>query len=354
MKEGDIVSDRYSVKERIGEGGMQYVHRATDLLIGHDVAIKTPKPGQADKRFKASARIAARINNHYVAKTLDYVETNEARFLVEELVTGDTLKNGLLALAGYVDPHLAARILSKLAKGLAASHQAGVVHRDLKPSNILVAGGFDMSELKITDFGIATLTEALFEEEIASGADLTQSTSGTVKGALPYMAPEMMFRKKGDQIGSEADVWSLGALLYELICGYLPFGEGFIVPANIMNGKRAAWPPFLTSNDQFSALSRNLMSVIESCLQVDKTKRPTAIEVAQQCIDLCYFSGDRFSGTITGIPHKYGFIQSPQGKVFFHPDSVYGPNKADVGKTVFFCKSPGHPYPRAFPLVVSR
>jgi serine/threonine protein kinase len=96
------------------------------------------------------------------------------------------------------------------AKGVAASHHAGVVHRDLKPSNIIAEPGVNLHQLKITDFGISTLTEEVFAQAAKNG-DLTRSTSGTIRGALPYMAPEMMFRSPGDHPGSEADIWSLGA-----------------------------------------------------------------------------------------------------------------------------------------------
>jgi serine/threonine protein kinase len=109
--------------------------------------------------------------------------------------------------------------------GLAASHAAGVAHRDLKPSNILVAPALEI--VKITDFGIATLAEELFEE-VAMKGDLTKSTSGTIKGALPYMAPEMMFRRADDFVGTEADIWSLGAMMFRLITGVYPFGEAMM------------------------------------------------------------------------------------------------------------------------------
>ena len=106
-------------------------------------------------------------------------------------------------------PHLGARVFHHLSKGVAASHHAGVVHRDLKPSNIIAEPGVNIQELKITDFGIATLTEEVLAQAAKEG-DLTRSTSGTIRGALPYMAPEMMFRSPGDHPGSEADIWSLG------------------------------------------------------------------------------------------------------------------------------------------------
>lgn len=354
MKQGDLVGARYKVGDLVGQGGMQTVHRATDTLVGVDVAIKTPIDGKASQRFAQSAIFAGKVNNHYVAKTLDYVEENGMQYLVEELVSGTTMRDGILALAGYVDPHLAAKILSKLAMGVAASHQAGVIHRDLKPSNILVRGAYNLDEIKITDFGISTLTEQLFDDEIANGGDLTKSTSGTVKGALPYMAPEMMFRKKGDFVGSEADIWSLGALMYELLAGQTPFGEGFMVPANISNRKREAWPTFMVSNESFAPLARSLQAIIESCLAWERADRPSAADLVRQVEDLCYYSDERSEGTIVNIPHVFGFIMGEKGKAFFHPQNVYGRNVAKVGKRAFYCLSAGNPHPRAFPMVVEK
>ncbi|RYY22697.1 MAG: serine/threonine protein kinase [Sphingomonadales bacterium] len=334
---------------------MQYVHTAYDQLVGVNVAIKTPKAGQAGTRFKKSAIVAAKVNSHYVAKTLDYVEVSaNERYLVEELVEGSTLKESVLAVAGYVDPHLAARLLSKLAKGLAASHHAQVIHRDLKPSNIMVRGGFNLLDVKITDFGIATLTDELFVEELANGRDLTQSTSGTVKGALPYMAPEMMFRKRGDTVGMAADVWSLGALIFEAVTGQYAFGEGLFAPANVMAGKIAPWPPFMTSNPQFAPLAEALQNIILECLQLDPSKRPTADDLAARCIELCYFTGERHEGVVQNIAHVYGFIQGAGGKTFFHPKNVYGNNAARTGTKVVFCRTAGSPYPRAFPMIAAK
>lgn len=349
-----LIGDRYEIVGKLGSGGMQHVFRAKDLLRGLDVALKTPQPGQIHKKFANSAIISARINHPNIAKTLDYVEADDTPYLAEELVEGGTLEDACLSLAGFVDPHTGARLFRMLAKGLAASHHAGVVHRDLKPSNILVSGGYNLSEVKITDFGIATLTEEVFEEEIAERGDITKTTSGTVKGALPYMAPEMMFRKKGDYIGKEADVWSLGALMFHMLSGTLPFDEGLYVPANVITNTRAAWPDFMTSDLQFRALSASLQALVEKCLQKDKALRPTADDLVIACNDLIYFHGSWEQGVINNMPNQYfGYIRGPNNTtVFFHRDSTYGSKRPKDGEKVVYARSDGKPHPRAFPLVV--
>jgi serine/threonine protein kinase, bacterial len=264
MKLGDVVSARYLVQSHIGRGGMQDVYLALDQLLGVEVALKSPQPGQPNKRFSQSAIIAARVNHHNVAKTLDYFEESNQLFLIEEYVPGETLEAKLTRF-GAVDPHLAARVFHHLSKGVAASHHAGVVHRDLKPSNIIAEPGVNIQELKITDFGIATLTEEVFAQAAKVG-DLTRSTSGTIRGALPYMAPEMMFRSPGVQPGREADIWSLGAMMFRILTGDYPFGVYLQAAVNVQNQKRAPWPEFMTHNPQYKPLAEQLQNLVERCL----------------------------------------------------------------------------------------
>src|SRR5688572_11218649 len=111
---------------------MQQAFRANDLALQREVALKAPKNTTAEKRFKRSAVLSARVNHPHVAKTLDYFEDNGRPFLIEELVEGKDLHEALIEKASVIDPFLAARIFHYLAKGIAASHHAGVIHRDLK------------------------------------------------------------------------------------------------------------------------------------------------------------------------------------------------------------------------------
>ena len=353
MSISKILGSRYEIIGHLGDGGMQHVHRAKDHLRGVDVALKTPQAGQLLKKFANSARISALINHHNVAKTLDYFEEDGVPYLAEELVEGGTLEEQCLSVAGFVDPHTGARLFRMLAKGIAASHHAGVVHRDLKPSNILVSGGYNLAELKITDFGIATLTEELFQQIVERG-DITRTTSGTVKGALPYMAPEMIFRKKGDYVGQEADIWSLGAMMFHALTGVLPFEDGYDAAVNVKTGNRAAWPAFMNSHVQFKDLASSLQALVEQCLQYDKANRPTADQLVKSCNELVYFNGLWTAGQVHNMPYSsLGFIfDSNHKKAFFHNDSCYGPKSPSVGAKVVYSVSDGNPHPRAFPLVV--
>lgn len=347
---GNVLQGRYLVTGKVGDGGMQSVFAATDNLIGRRVAIKTPLPGQVLRKFSNSAVIAARVNHSSVAKTYDYFEQDHTPFLVEELVDGPNLED-VFPEGMFVDPHSGSRLLLSLSKGIAASHAAGVVHRDLKPSNLVTQKGSFLNTVKITDFGIATLTEETFESEIVKGGDLTRSTSGTVKGALPYMAPEMMFRKAGDHPGPEADVWSLGALMFKLLTGSYPFGTGFDVPVAIKMNTREPWPEFMVSNPQYAALSRELQTVVESCLVSDPAQRLPIAALTEACERLCFSAAPRQAGAVASRDGGKGRLQSDTGQtVFFHTESVYGSVSAKVGERMMFATFPGVPHPRAHPV----
>lgn len=354
MNLGDIISERYRVERHIGRGGMQDVYLAHDMVLDASVALKTPQAGQPDKRFKSSAKISAKVNHHNVAKTLDYVEENGELFLIEEYVDGVNLDDRLKTF-GAIDPHLAARIFLHVSKGVAASHHAGVVHRDLKPSNIVVEHGVNLHKLKITDFGIATLTEEVFDEAAREG-DITRSTSGTIRGALPYMAPEMMFRQAGEHPGKSVDIWSLGAMMFQILTGKVPFGVYLQAAVNVQNRNREPWPSFMISNPQYKGLSQQLQSIVEKCLQYDVSDRPSADEIVEDISELCFIGVERKLGRVGNlIQNNYsGFIEGEDGgTTFFSQESVYGlRTSASRGNKVCYSSFPGSPRDRGHPVIV--
>ncbi len=348
-----VIGGRYRVIEHVGRGGMQEVYRANDSLLDIDVALKTPQTTQAAKRFRASAIVAARVNHHNIAKTLDYFVEGESEYLIEEFIDGETLDEKQKKL-GILDPHLGAQVLHHLAKGVAASHRANVIHRDLKPSNVMANKGVNAHHLKITDFGIATLTQEVFDEA-ANAGDITLSNSGTIKGALPYMAPEMMFRQPGENPGESVDIWSIGAMMFKLLTGEFPFGVYLEAAVNVKNKERKKWPSFMTYNPQFAPLAKELQGVVDSCLEYDPDARPSALGIAQKCEELCYLTIERYEGTVQNlIQNGYsGFIAGNE-TVFFSMDSVYGTSKPNTeeNKHVCFSSFPGSPRPRAHPVLV--
>lgn len=351
-KPGDLIGDRYEIRADVGEGGMQFVYAAFDRLIGRMVALKTPKNSSATKRFKRSAIVAAKVNHPNVAKTLDYVRgPGESRYLIEELIEGQDLQDALLRRAGCLDPYSAAKVFHYLAKGVAAAHHAGVVHRDLKPTNVMVVGGYSLTEIKVTDFGIAKMADEELAEA-AEGGNSTMTTSQTAVGALPYMAPEAIETPRS--VGSPADIWSIGAMMYHLLTGSPPFGTGLAAVRRILEATPPPMPRFLTSNPQFTPLAKELAEIVLLCLQKDPGTRPTADDIVARCGSLCYSIDPRDEGTIHRIEYgAWGFISRDSSPdVFFHTSSVYGPRPAQVGASVVFASYLGGGAHRAHPVVV--
>lgn len=354
MNAGQLIAGRYRIEEHVGRGGMQDVFRARDEILDYDVALKTPQPGQASRRFKQSAILAARVNHYNVAKTYDYLEEDGAAYLIEEFVTGETLE-AKIQRYGVLDPYLGCLVLHHLAKGVAASHHAGVVHRDMKPSNVMTEAGVNIRTLKVTDFGIATLTEEFFEDAARNG-DLTLSSSGTIRGALPYMAPEMMFRQPGDHPGMPVDIWSVGAMMFRLLTGDFPFGVYLDAAVNVRNQTRKDWPKFMTAKEQFRPLTLELQSVVDRCLSYNPADRPTADELVQTCLELCYSTAERIECSLHEIIQGgySGILNSAAGRFFFSMKSVYGPKSPNLetNKRASISRYPGSPRDRAHPVVV--
>jgi eukaryotic-like serine/threonine-protein kinase len=347
---GEVIGGRYEILAFVGEGGMQEVYRAKDRLLARDVALKCPKNKSAAKRFRRSAVVSAKVNHANVAKTLDYVEESGTAYLIEEFIEGKDLSRVLKEHVALFDPLLAARVLHHLAKGLAASHHADVIHRDLKPSNIMAVGGDSITDVKITDFGIAKMAEEEIGEAI-EGGDSSLTASQTAIGALPYMAPEMVQSMK--DAGKPADVWSLGAMTFELMSGKKPFGAGLMAVQKILAGKIPPIPTLVTSNLQFKPSGDELYALIQKCTQIDPAKRPTADDLVIDCERLCYPLATREFGTVTSVNNSYwGFITPDNGKsIFYHMESLYGHSRMALQDRVWFSRHPGGGSDRAFPIL---
>ncbi|MGH9173562.1 MAG: protein kinase domain-containing protein, partial [Vicinamibacterales bacterium] len=205
------LAGRYEIREAIGEGNFSVTYRATDRVLGRDVAVKVLREQYVQhagfaSRFENEARAAALISHPNVIQVFDYGREDDATYIVMQFVPGATLKdyireNAPLRIGESVD------FTRQILEGLAAIHDAGIIHRDIKPQNVLMA---DHGQLKLTDFGIARLGTA------ATG--LTES--GTALGTAAYMAPE---QASGQEIGHGADLYAVGVVLYEMLTGQLPF-----------------------------------------------------------------------------------------------------------------------------------
>lgn len=206
-----LLAGRYFLEERIAAGGMATVWRAYDETLARTVAVKILHAHlSADEdvraRFRREAVTAAKLVHPGIVGLYDTGEEGEVTFLVLEFVDGVTLRD-LLMGRERLDVGEASAIGARVAEALGYAHARGLVHRDVKPANILIASD---GTVKLADFGIAQVAE--------SARDLTQT--GTVLGTAAYVAPEQV---RGETLDGRADLYALGCVLYETICGHRPF-----------------------------------------------------------------------------------------------------------------------------------
>jgi eukaryotic-like serine/threonine-protein kinase len=216
---GEKIAGRYEIEALVGHGGMSSVYKAHDSLLERHVALKILHEqynGDEDfvERFKREARSVAQLQHPNIVTVIDRGEEDGRQYIVFEYIDGENLKEHLVR-QGRLDVHEALEIALEVARGLAFAHDNGLVHRDVKPQNVLLNGD---GRAKVTDFGIARTVDV---------DGMTQT--GTVLGTSNYIAPE---QASGQRVDAHSDVYSLGAVLYELLAGDVPFpGESFVAVA---------------------------------------------------------------------------------------------------------------------------
>lgn len=367
FKAGDIVAGRYKVIDFHLEGGMQEVYRCFDAALEREVALKTPREGVVDKRFNRGAQMGARVVHPNVAATLDYVEEGANRCLVEEFINGRDLGRRLASDFYFLDPSLTAWVIHNIAKGLQAAHHVGICHRDLKPSNIMTSADGHMDIIKLTDFGIAKLAEYELEAEIEKFEqdENTLTSSNTLLGAVPYLAPECW--SDWSSAAQPADIWAFGAITCHLLLGKPPFGSGKgaimkMAQAQLAGKVEVSPPEWFGKHQETAQLEQELWALVLDCLQVDPALRPTANEIVQRCEALCYSAAPRSTGVIETYPYRYpsggkasaGFIaMDGRRSAFFHlTDFFSAGNLPQVGQRVNFGFAAGKPRERCSPVLL--
>ncbi len=255
----------YEVIAPIGEGGMGEVYRARDTRLGRDVAIKILPPSVTDdpdrlRRFQHEARAAGSLNHPNILVVHDVGDYDRAPYVVCELLEGTTLREQLTGT-----PLPARRAIDyaiQIARGLAAAHERGIVHRDLKPENLFVTRD---GRVKILDFGIAKLVE---REPAESGDTLTERAEtdpGLVLVTVGYMSPEQV---RGQRVDHRSDIFSFGAVLYEMLTGRRAFKRDSSVET--LNAILTDEPPELaTASGIVPALDR----AVRHCLEKSSEQR---------------------------------------------------------------------------------
>ena len=257
----------YEILGQIGAGGMGEVYRAKDPRLGRDVAIKVlPVSFSQDadrlRRFEQEARAAGVLNHPNITAVYDIGTHEDAPYVVQELLEGETLR---AALAGAkLPPRKAIDYALQIAHGLAAAHEKGIVHRDLKPENLFVTKD---GRVKILDFGLAKLT---LNEARPEATGLPTATGGTepgvVLGTLGYMSPEQV---KGKPADARSDIFSFGAILYEMLSGRRAFhGDS---AAEAMSAILREEPPDLSVTNQ--SISPGLERIVRHAIEKNPEQR---------------------------------------------------------------------------------
>lgn len=259
-----VLEGRYELLERLGEGSTAQVYRARDLLLSREVALKILREEYAAdsgciQRFRDEARSAASLSHPNIVQVYE-LGTSEAGspFFAMEYAGGGTLKDRLHA-GGALDPADAAATVAEIARALRTAHARGVIHRDIKPQNALITGS---GHVKVADFGIACTPSSVTD---AKG----------VHGTVRYMSPE---QATGKAVGESSDLYSLGAVLYELLTGSPPFSGGNQTAVALKHVNEPPPPP----KELDPRVPEDMNELTLRLLDKNPSERPTAPELVQE------------------------------------------------------------------------
>ena len=267
LKAGDKLGP-YEITGALGAGGMGEVYRARDPRLGREVAIKVlptalSKDPDRLRRFEQEARAAGALNHPNILVIYDTGTHDGAPYVVSELLEGETLRERLKG--GAIPPRKAVDLAIQIAHGLAAAHEKGIAHRDLKPENIFLTRD---SRAKILDFGLAKLAEqpALPGQMTALPTIPDKTAPGVILGTVGYMSPEQV---RGEAADHRSDIFSFGAILYEMVCGERAFQKGASVET--MTAILKEDPPDLASRN--ASVPPALERVVGHCLEKRREDR---------------------------------------------------------------------------------
>lgn len=266
LRSGSVLGERYEIIDELGKGGMGQVYVAEDQRLKRRVAVKVlpvdmTHSEESRKRFEREAKAVAALSHPNILAIHDFGEDRGIPYAVMELLDGDTLRDTLREIP--LPPSAALEYAKQIAAGVAYAHEQGIIHRDLKPENIMIT---KEGRVKILDFGLA---KSHFMEGSPQDAavTITKTTEpGMIMGTLGYMSPEQV---RGREIDHRSDIFSYGAVLYEMVSGRRAFsGES---PADTMSAVLKEDPPRLTGKTQ--NLTPVLESIIKRCLEKRREDR---------------------------------------------------------------------------------
>jgi serine/threonine-protein kinase len=316
FKSGDVIGGKYRIVRLIGDGGMGAVYEARHEVLGSAVALKflhselARRPGLAS-RFLQEAKVSASIQSPHVTRVTDVDQMPDgAPYLVMELLSGESLQT-LLDRRHKLPRDQAIDFALQILSGLEAAHALGVVHRDLKPDNVFITPSTGGPVLKLLDFGIAKLRQT---SEYQRG--LTRP--GAIMGTPEYMAPEQLYA--ADKVDHRADLYSLGAMLYEMLTGERPaYGDD----AHQIVGQVAAGKvKRITDHDR--SLGEELANVVHRAIDPDKNRRFASALDLRLALAPC--AGElSHAGRLAATPAPASVLPDKTAETGAPPPTVDGP-----------------------------
>lgn len=248
--EGKIISNRYEVIEKVGNGGMATVYKARDTILNRYVAIKVLRDEfttdeEFIKRFNTEAQSAARLAHANIVSVYDVGQEYNIYYIVMELIQGKTLKQ-IIAEEGALPWKWTVNIASQICSALDMAHRNGIVHRDIKPHNIIIT---EDGMAKVTDFGIAKAV-----------SNSTITAFGTTLGSVHYFSPE---HARGGYTDAKSDLYSLGVVMYEMVTGRVPFDADTPVSVALKHMQEEPIPPIELNERIPTALNEIILKAMK-------------------------------------------------------------------------------------------
>lgn len=263
---GTLLSNRYELLEKIGEGGMGIVYKARCTLLNRFVAVKILKSELNNydnfiTRFKREAHSIASLSHPNIVNIYDVGSEDNINFIVMEYINGKTLKQMIKESVRFT-PLKALDIALQIAKALECAHKNNIIHRDIKPDNILIT---DNNIAKLTDFGIAKVTDSI-----------TITTPNKIIGSIHYLSPE---QAKGTLVDLRTDIYSLGVVMYEMVTGQVPYNAEIPISIAVMHIQEPIIPP----KEIITDIPENMNQVILKSLEKEPSNR---FQIAKELADI--------------------------------------------------------------------